>query len=887
MISSKLKKALPHLIAIIIFLGISSIFFYPQLEGYRLFQHDNTTSIGMSKECRDYRDIYNSEPLWTNSMFSGMPAYQISVRNTNLLNTLKNFVLKIIPRPIGYMFLLMIGFYIFLLCLNVRPELAAIGAIAFGLSSYNILYMASGHNSKIHAISFIPPLLGGIVYGYKRNFLIGSAIVAIFVCLHITANHLQMTYYMLYLVLAIVIVQLIKYIKKKKLIRFLKVSAFLLLGACLGILPPVANILVTKEYSKYTTRGESELTIQNPNNTSSISKTALDSDYIKRYSLGISEVWSLVIPNVKGGSMGYLGQEKEHLKNVNPNLKKQIAQFPKYWGEQYATGGAFYFGASLFILFILGAFFVKDKLKWSFIAVSMLAVFLSWKYGWLTDFFIENVPLFNKFRDTKMMLFLVQISFALLGMLFIQHLFSNTINHKKFLYVSLSVTGILFLFYLMPNVWFDFFSKNELRYFNELKQNYRLNHNAIAQISEMQNDITSIRHIIFKKDCLRSIFFIIITSTAVYLFVKHKIKKVYFIFLLGSIVLFDLWGVDKRYLNNKKQASKYKQWVNKYEYVNPFKATIADKAILESEITKNKELEDKIQRAIFEQKVSGEFKASEINNEKDKIRFRELNFNTNYRVLFLADPFNESRTSYFHKSIGGYHGAKLKTYQELIEFYISDEISGLIKVLQNGASQDQIDSVLKNEFAILNMLNTKYLIYNTDREPIRNRYNYGNAWFVKKLNFVSNANEEMISLKDVTRNKAIVQTKYTKFLPSDILYDSLASIDLIKYLPNHLIYKSKTNSNQVALFSEVFYEAGWNAYINGKHADYFKANYLLRGLSIPEGENTIEFRFEPKTYYLGRKISKIGSILILCYILGVLVYQVITNRRARKISNNL
>lgn len=874
------KSALPHIIAIFIFIAISSLYFLPQLSGYRLHQGDSITSIGMRKECNDFRDKFEDEPLWTNSMFSGMPAYQISLRNSNFISKAENIILKIMPRPIGYLFLLMIGFYIFLLCMRVDPKIAIIGAIAFGLSSYNILYLSAGHNSKIHAISFIPPLIGSIMYGYRKNYLTGSALLAIFTCLHITANHLQMTYYMLYLIAAIALVQLIIHLQNHTFPRFIKASTFLMLGGILGILPPVANILLTKEYSEYTTRGKSELTITAGENTDSGKDNAeLDADYIKQYSLGFGEVWSLVIPNVKGGKMGYLGEEKELIQEVDPGLRKNIAQYPKYWGEQYGTGGAFYFGASVFFLFLLGIFFVKDKMKWAFIGISLLAIVLSWKYGRVTDFFIENIPMFKKFRDTKMMLVLVQISFPLLGALFLKYLVNNKIDRKKYIYVSLGSIGLLFVFYLLPTLWFDFFNRAEIQYFNDLSRNYSNNPNYLAQISEMQNSISDIRVSIFKRDCMRSIFFILITSTVLYLFIIDKLKRTQLYLILGFIVLIDLWAVNKRYLNNEKKGPRYLQWVNSYEYMNPFSAAPADLAILKLETRQNPKLQQNIADELSNLSKPRGLKSKEFKNEQNKIRFRELNFATNYRVFTLKNPFNESQTSYFHKSIGGYHGAKLKKYQELIEFQISNEYASISEAINNNPTPESIEILLRERLPVLNMLNTKYIVYNADSRPIVNPYHYGNAWFVTDLKLVKDADEELLSLNSISNTSAVTQEKFSDFVPEHLIYDSTASIKLNTYNPKLLTYTSRSQTEQLAVFSEIFYDAGWNAYIDGEKTEHFKANYLLRALSIPAGEHLIEFKFEPKTYKLGRSISSLGSVLILLYIIGILLYEVKFRKR--------
>jgi hypothetical protein len=794
------KTILPHIVAVIIFLVLSSIYFSPQLKGDKLHQGDHIQYLGMSKEIVDFRKETGEEALWTNSTFGGMPAYQISIKSSNLVKRVKDLILKIIPRPAGYIFFSMIGFYILLLCFNVKPWLAIIGGIAFGLSSINMLFLAGGHNAKVHAISFIPPIIGGIFYAYRKNAVKGAALVSLFVCLHLSANHFQMTYYLLYLIFAMVIVELYIHIKQNLLPKFVKISSVLLIAGVLGVLPIFSNLLLTYEYSKYTTRGKSELTVSVDNVSKKVKDEALDRDYIKQYSLGFGEVWSLVIPDVKGGKMDYLGNEKEIMKSVSPNLKEQVAQSSKYWGEQLYTGGAFYFGASIFLLFVLGMFFIKDKFKWSFFAVSLLAITLSWKYGSMVDWFINHVPLFDKFRDTKMMLILAQLSFPLLGLLFVNKLFKDEINKKKFMYVSLGVFGLLFIFYIMPTVWFDFLSNAEIAYFDKLFADYKSNPNAISQIRDWQNELINARLGIFKTDCFRSMFFIASTALFIYLYLIKKIKQNAFLLILGVIVLVDLWGVDKRYLNDEN-------FVSKRQEKQFFQMTEADKYILQ---------------------------------DKDP----------NYRVMNrTVSTFSDGTTSYYHKSLGGYHGAKLKRYNELIEYQIS-----------------------KNNMDVLNMLNTKYFILpDKNRQPVA-RYNpdaLGNVWFVEDYRIVPNADAEIQALSEFNPSQeAIIDVRFEDFVAGkDFTRDSLSNIKLDSYKPNHLIYSANCSKEQLAVFSEIYYPKGWNVTIDGEPADYFRANYVLRALVIPEGEHTIEFKFEPKSYFIGQKVSLISSVILLLTLL--------------------
>ncbi len=799
-----INNLLPHVVAVLIFITLSAIFFSPQLKGYVLHQTDLLQAQGMSKEVLDFREKTGEESLWTNSAFGGMPTYQIYAKYTNLMNSLKNFLNRIIPRPLGYMFYLMLGFYVMLLCFNINPWLAIIGAVGFGLSSLNILYLGAGHNAKINAIMFIPPIFGGLYYAYKKNHLTGSAIIGLFISLHLAANHFQMTYYMLFLILAFFVVELYDHFKNELLPKFIRTSSIILIVGIIGVLPAFSNLLLTYEYSKFTTRGKSELTISSEQNSNPKDESkALDRDYIKQYSMGFGEIWNIVIPNIKGGKMGYIGQNEKAMEVVSPNYRQTVAQQSTYWGEQYASGGALYFGASIFLLFLLGIFFVKDKIKWTLLTVSLLAVFLSWKYSGLTDWFIDNFPLYSKFRDTKMMLILAQLSFPLLGFLFLNKLIKGEqIDRKKFLYISGGLAGLFFLFYIMPTLWFDFFNRNEINQFNKLLGNYKGNPNAISQIKDLKVEIVDARVEIFRQDVLRSLFFVVATTIIVYLFVLKKIKRNGFLIVLGLLILIDLWFVGRRYLNDDNFQSKQETKVL-------FPMTQADKHILQDN-------------------------------------------DPNFRVFNLTvDPFSDASTSYYHKSIGGYHGAKLKRYQELIEFHIS-----------------------KNNIEVLNMLNTKYFIVFDDNRQAVPQYNpeaMGNAWFVDDYRIVSGANEEMLALNGFNPEmEAIIDVRYEDFVAGkSFTKDTLSSIKLESYKPNHLTYSAKSYEEELAVFSEIYYPEGWNVFIDGKPANHFRVNYILRAMVIPEGEHTIEFKFEPKSYYIGNKVSLISSILLILFIVFV------------------
>lgn len=879
MISFNMKKfsfVLPHLVAVSIFVTLSAVYFAPQFNGYSLNQSDVSQFIGMSKEISDFRQLEKSDPLWTNSAFSGMPAYQISMSNSNIASTIEGLLIfKLFKAPAGFLFLAMLCFYVLLLCFSIDPWLSIIGAVAFGFSTINILYLGGGHNTKVHAIALLPGIIGSMIYAYRKNFRIGGLLLCVFICLHLSANHIQETYYLLFLILAIIIFEFYRFYKEHRLPMFIKVSTFLLFAAILGIIPTMSNLLLTNEYAKYTNRGESDLTISATQSNDKSELKGLDRNYIKEYSLGYGEVWSLVIPNVKGGASARLGDFKDKMDNVNPEYREYVSNTPSYWGEQLGTGGAFYFGATIFLLFVLGVVFIKDKIKWAFLAVSILAIFLSWKYSSILDLFINHIPLFNKFRDTKMILVLVQISFPLLGLLFLNELVNNQLNRKRLVYTMGTTIGLFFLFYLFPSLWFSFFSNYELEGFSKQVALYP---QAIQQINQIKTDIEQVRIAIFKADVLRSIFFMTLIAVLIFLFTRDKIAKRNFILSIGVLVLLDLWMVDKRYLNTDTDGY---HWIKSKDKGTPFRPSAADIQILNWEMNDNQILNEAINQKLTDlHKNSNPNKENQM--EQANLAFQTLNFGTDYRVLSLDNPFANASTSYYHKSIGGYHGAKLKRYAELIDFRLNKEYQGLINAIKS-KNDTAIDNTLKKDFKALNMLNTRYIIYNPEAASIRNPYANGSAWIIKNIKFVNNADEEIKAFDIINpANTAVVEKNFSNMIPSSLKYDSSATINLKLYRPNHLVYESNSETEQLGVFSEIYYKDGWDAYIDGKLSPYFRANYVLRAMKIPSGKHTIEFKFEPKTYYLSKKISYAGSILIVLFAFGVVFYEVWSNLKMKR-----
>ncbi len=868
-----IRTLLPHLLAILLFMLLSAIYYAPQLQSYRVKQSDFETYLGMQKELADYEEKYDEESYWTNAMFSGMPGYQIRMKtpaHVNPINWLKTTFLEIFPRPWGYMIIGMTGFYLLLVWMGVNAWLAIVGAIAFGFSSINVLYFVAGHNSKIIAIALIPPLLGSVIYAFRKNLLVGAFFVAFFTALHLSANHLQMTYYALYLLLGVFLYEVFQFQKNNGWGAGLKRSLIIVVAGLLGLSPSLSQVYATYEYGKFTTRGASELTINadlSPKESSH--KTALDRDYIKEYSLGAGESWSIVIPNIKGGTANYIQSRPDLLSQVNPNYREMVAQRNTYWGEQRFSGGAMYFGASVFLLFVLGLVFLKDRIKWVLFGVSALAVLLSWKYSALVDFFIDYVPLYNKFRDTKMMLILAQISFPLLGILVVQSFVKERPPLKKFLIVSGSVLLLFASFYVIPETFFSFSNRMEQDFMREQYSSYAGNSGALNQLAQFEEEVTKVRVAIMKEDVARSFLFALAVAGILLLFVMNKIKASVLYVLLGVVLLSDLWMVDKRYMNNEKQGKDYLYWTTKYDYHNPFRASRADASILNAEMEENASLRSLIREETSKLPKVGNLKSAEYNNEQEKLAFSLLNFETNYRVFSLQNPFNNSQTSYYHKFIGGYHGAKLKKYQELIDFYIGREYQYLSTVYSENPGNGQISREISSRIPVLNMLNMKYLILNPNQPALQNPGAWGNAWFPSDVKWVATADEELLALQDVNRSIAIVREEYRDQLQGTYTGASKASYELTDYLPNRLEYAIQVPQKQLVVFSEVYFPSGWKARIGDEELAIIPVNYLLRAVELPAGNHQLVFEFDSQEVKQGQLFGMIGSLLIL--LLGVWV----------------
>ena len=816
-----IKKALPHLIAVLLFLILPAIYFSPQLEGNKLNQHDTNTATGMAKEITDYNKTHSDLALWTNSMFGGMPAYLIGLPTYSMISPIYSLTTLYDWRPISFVFLYLIGFYIALLLFGLNPWICLIGALAFGFSSYNFIIIAAGHNTKAVAIGYMAPMIGALYHAWKKNLWIGSALFSLFLALQIYANHLQITYYTLLTILIFGIAELWFAYKEKTVNDFLKRSGIVALFSLLAIASNSERLWTTYEYGKFSIRGASELTNDKGNQTS-----GLDKDYATGWSYGVDETLTLLIPNFKGGaSMIDFGQESataELLRTNNvPNANSIVKQLPGYWGTQPGTSGPVYVGSILIFLFVLSLFLSKGAVRAWIIAATIFSVMLAWGHNFmpLTNFFLDYFPGYNKFRTVSMILVIASFTIPLMASIGLNKIFTEEIDKaqwKKALIWSFGLTaGTSLLFFLLPGLSGSFVSASDSQ-----------------MPTWIQKGLVDDRTSFLREDALRSLAFILAVALVLWVQVEKKIKTKYTLFIIGTLILVDLWGVDKRYLNDD-------HFVQEQKARNPYPISKADNEIL-----------------------------------KDKSEYRVLNLST--------DPFSETATSYYHQSIGGYHGAKMRRYQELIDFHIGKEIQQLGSKLNSLKSESGIDSVFIGLNA-LNMLNTKYLIYNPDAAPISNPKAMGSAWLVNDYQLVDNADQEIAAIgKADLRKVIIVDKKYQSLLGNISPVNAGSSqLSLKTYSPNKLIYSYAGKGNQIAVFSEIYYPKGWNAYIGDKMVPYFQANYLLRAMVLPEGNYDITFKFEPLSYRLGKQISMVSSLLLLLFV-GFVLYKNLTLKKSQK-----
>ncbi|HAH24276.1 MAG TPA: hypothetical protein DCL77_11080 [Prolixibacteraceae bacterium] len=812
-----LQKSTPYLIVIALFLVISLVYFSPVLEGKKLDAGDTQRFKGMSKEIVDYREATGKEALWSNNMFSGMPAYLTSTLYPGELFAKVQRAVTGISQPVMILTLSFLFFFVLCILLDIGVWPAFAASLAYGFMTFTFVVMVTGHLTKAHALTYTSLVIAGIWVAYNKNKIVGSLIASLGLSWMLSANHLQMTYYAAILVMILGITYLIYAIKEKTLPEFARTTVLLLFAVLFAVGTNFSRLYTTYEYGKYSMRGQSELSLNGENKTS-----GLDKDYILDYSYDLGEAMTAFIPRFKGGGMGEpLGTSSETYKFLAESqgadrAKKMVeGGMPMYWGSQPISTAPFYFGAVLCFLFVLGLFLVKGKDKWWLLAVFVFSLLLSLgkNFSILTNLMLDVFPGYNKFRDVKNIIVIEQFAMALLGALAIKEIYQRKVNDAEFmkaLKYSFGITGgLALIFALVPSLAGTFSGSSDPQYVQ------------MGYPQQFINALMSDRESVLRMDAFRTFLFVALAAGGLWAYWNNKIKANYVLVLWVALILVDMWPVDKRYFNNDNFTSSR-------EVAVPFQKMPVDNEIL-----------------------------------KDKDLY--------YRVLNLQNPFADARTSYFHKSIGGYHGAKMERYNELIKYDITPEMQTLIAAwFKKPAS---IDSVM-GHLPVLNMLNTKYIISDLKQPPLANMHAMGNAWLVKDVKLVDNADQEISSLKNIDpKSTAVVNKQFDKELGGFKAGSAEGEIKLTSYQPNDLKYEATVNSGpQLAVFSEIYYPKGWVSYIDGKPTDHVQADFVLRAMVIPAGKHQIEFKFEPKSYYTGNKISMASSILLLLAIAGYGIY---------------
>jgi LPXTG-motif cell wall-anchored protein len=800
--NQNLKKALPHLVVILLFIIAALAYFSPVLQGKTVYQSDIVQYQGMAKQLKDYRAKTGEETFWTDSAFGGMPTYQLGAKYPyNLIKEL-DLALRFLPRPADYLFLYFAGIYLLLLVLRLDFKLAFLGALAFGFSTYLIIILGVGHNAKAHAIAYMPLVLSGILLTFRGRYIWGFVLTCIAMALELVANHFQMTYYLLFLVVCIGVAYAIDAFRKKILPHYFKSVGILLLAVLLAVGLNATNILATKEYADTSTRGTSELSIT-PDGTVKERADGLDYDYITEYSYGLAESFNLFIPRFMGGGSSEAlpidGETSETLlkMGVSPQEASQILnQLPVYWGDQPIVAAPAYIGAVVVFLAVLALFLVHGRLKWWLVSAFLLSLLLSWgrNFSVLTNFFIEYIPLYNKFRAVSSIQVIIELVIPILAVFGLHQFFNGFISEekkKKALLYAVSITGGFSLLLLL-------FASSLLDFANPLYDSMIREQLGNPLVEAVRDD----RAALLRADTLRSLVFVILSTGVLGAYFYKRMRESVAVVAFALLIVVDLVGVDRRYVNNE-------DFVSAKIMEEPFQIGPADEQIL-----------------------------------KDDGTFRVYDATTN--------AFSSGRASYFYNALGGYHAAKPGRMQELYDFYIS-----------------------QGHIGMLNMLNVKYILVRGKSGGVtaqRNPYNNGNAWFVEEVVIAENADEEMLALDSLdTKKVAVVHQEFKEALPKSLKADSTATVDLISHSPGHIVYEVATKSPQLLVFSEVYYPNGWNAYINGKAAHHYRANYVLRAMTVPEGNNKIEFKFEPKVIQTGSSIS-LGSALMLLLIIAGGVY---------------
>ena len=827
-----LKKYLPDVLVVIIFAVISFAYFFPaDLDGRILYRHDSSAGRGAGQETAEYHERTGKVSRWSNATFSGMPTYQTapSYQSVSVLNQAVKAYHLWLPENVWYVFAYLLGFYILLRAFDFRQSLAALGSIVWAFSSYFFIIIAAGHIWKVMALAYLPPMIAGIVLAYRGKYLWGFIVTAIFAAFEVDANHVQMTYYYLFIILFMIIAYLVDAIRKKRMAQFVKATAVCAAGALIGILMNISNLYHTWQYAQESMRGKSELVKKDAANQTS---SGLDRDYITQWSYGVDETWTLLVPNAKGGASVPLAANTEAMKKADPNFMQIYQQLGQYWGDQPGTSGPVYVGAFVLMLFILGLFIVKGPIKWALLAATILSILLSWGHNFMpfTNFFLDYIPMYSKFRTVASILVIAEFTIPLLAMMALKKIVDEPdllTKKAKYVYISFGLTGgIALLFALMPTLFFsDFISSQELEAFKSIPAEY---------LSPLESNLRSIRESIFTADCWRSFWIIVIGTLLLFLYKFKKLKAEYMVGAIAILCLIDMWQVNKRYLNDEMFVEKSVR-----EQAQPMTQT--DRQILQ-----------------------------------DK--------SLDYRVLNLAsNTFNENETSYYHKSIGGYHAAKLRRYQELIDAYISPEMQKMMPTIAKaGGDMTKVNG--DSLFPVLNMLNAKYFIVPLQANQtvaIENPYVYGNAWFVDKVTYVKNANEELDALGKLNlRHEAVADARFQSQLGESKNQDSTSIVKLTAYEPNQLTYDVRSATGGIVVFSEIFYPE-WTATVDGKPVEIGRVDYVLRALNVDKGHHKVVLTFDPKSVKQTETVAYLSYGVLLLVVLFAVYFKRKEDKKAQ------
>lgn len=835
---SLVKMLLPHIIAVVAFLFITMAYFSPMLQGKVLSQHDVTQYQGSAKEISDYYYNEGKTSAWTGSMFSGMPAYQIGVHggSPNFLDYLEAPVKALGNTTAGPVFAGMLMAYILFCLMGFSPAVAILGAVAYSLSSYNIVILNAGHVTKAWALAYMPLIVAGFMSLFKNKILLGSVLVGLGLALQIKSNHLQVTYYTGLLSVILFITYAVEVLSKKNYKSFLMSCGAMIIAVALAVLANLGNIYGNMEMARESTRGKSELT--SPKSESEKQSTGLDKDYAFGWSYGKAETFTFLVPNLYGGESKPYDKDAQSIKVLTQKVQSgeipaefanQVSRIPQYWGDQPFTQGTVYLGAIVCFLFLLGMIIIRSNVKWGLLVATIFFILLAWgkNLEWFNDWFFYHFPLYSKFRAVSTALVVPALTIVMVAVWGIKEFFSGEIDKKKLkkaLYISLGVVGgLCLILWIAPGAFFNFTSGADAQWKAQVPEWY---YNAL--LTDRQDLMSS--------DALRSLVFVLLGGAILYFSLRTKVdtKKmtIYGSLGLAVLVLIDLWGIDKRYLNENNFVAK-----STYK-TETFSPSVADQAIL-----------------------------------KDQ--------HPSYRVLNLNNPFAETTTSYYHKSIGGYHAAKLKRYQELIDNRLDGEVNQIIGTF----SSQNIDTIMAsfNKTKALNMLNAKYVIYHPEQPPLVNPNAMGNAWFVNEYKLVNNADEEIAAINTLDPHTiALVDKRFESELSGlKITPDSTATIELVSYKPDVLTYKTKAASEQLAVLSEIYFSNGWQAYVDGKEVSHFRADWTLRAMRVPAGEHEIVFKFEPQGYYNSRHVATASSAVLVLLLIGIIIRPFVLKRKEK------